>query len=140
MTSQLATMSDTEQRATLSPLESEVMEFVWRHGRVTADAVHHEFAARMNNASVRTILRRIEAKGLLSHTKEGRAFVYEPKVDAGVVARSALQRVIDRFYDGSVEQLLVGLLDGRMTDQKTLRALSDRVARAADATRKGRKG
>lgn len=128
-----------EGRAPLSPLESQVMEFIWKHGRVSAGDVHRAFATQMTNPSVRTILRRMETKGFLAHTREGRAFIYTPKVGADAVARSALRRLIDRFYAGSVEQLLAGLVDGRMTDRRALKKLADRVAAAeAGRARKGR--
>jgi predicted transcriptional regulator len=119
-----------DDRAPLSPLESEIMDFVWRRGRVSAGEVHAHFARQMTNPSVRTLLRRIEAKGFLTHTREGRAFIYTPKVGADAVARGALRKLLDRFYAGSVEQLLAGLVDGRMTDRRALRALADRVAAA----------
>jgi predicted transcriptional regulator len=129
-------MSHTaDDRPPLSPLESEIMEFVWRRGRVTAADVHREFARQMTNPSVRTLLRRIESKGFLTHTREGRAFIYTPKVGADTVARGALRRLLDRFYAGSVEQLLAGLVDGRMTDRRALRRLADRVAAAEKAPR-----
>lgn len=117
-------------RTPLSPLESDVMDLVWRLGQATADDVHQVMADRLTNPSVRTILKRIEAKGLLSHTREGRAFVYRPRVGQDAVARGALQKVLEKFYAGSVEQLLVGLLDGRMTDRKALRRLAERAAAA----------
>lgn len=123
-------------RVPLSPLESEVMAFVWKRGRVTAGDVHGQFAAQMTNPSVRTILRRMEDKGFLTHAREGRAFVYTPQVGADAVARGALRRLLDRFYAGSVEQLLVGLVDGRMTDRRALRKLAERVAAAEAAQRK----
>ncbi len=122
-------VKSSEGRAPLSPLESEIMEFVWTHGRASAVDVHRQFS-QLTNASVRTLLGRIEDKGFLSHTREGRAFVYTPRIDAGAAARGALRRLIDRFYAGSVEQLLVGLLDGRMTDRRALVKLADRVAAA----------
>ena len=127
-----------DSRAPLSPLESEIMKFVWRRGRVTAVEVHREFAGQMTNPSVRTLLRRIEAKGFLTHTRDGRAFIYTPKVGADTVARGALRRLLDRFYAGSVEQLLAGLVDGRMTDRRALRKLADRVAAAEKAPRRPR--
>ena len=108
----------------LSPLESRVMDFTWRRGRVTADDVYRELDGQMTNASVRTILRRMEAKGFLRHDVEGRAFVYEPAVDATVAARSAVRRLLDRFYGGSAAGLVAGLMDGRLIDKPTLRRLA----------------
>src|SRR3954463_15918331 len=111
------------------------MGLVWRLGQATADDVHRVMGVWMSNPSVRTILKRIEAKGVLTHAREGRAFVYRPKIGPDAVARGALRRLLHKFYDGSVEQLLVGLLDGRMTDRKALKNLA---ARAAAKRRRGR--
>lgn len=127
-----------EGRAALSPLETEIMDFVWRRGRVTAGEVHAAFSRQMTNPSVRTLLRRIESKGFLTHTRDGRAFIYTPAVAADAVARGALRRLLDRFYAGSVEQLLTGLVDGRMTDRRALKRLADRVTASEKTPRRGR--
>ena len=63
---------------TLSPLESRVMEIIWRRQEATAEQVLEALGADMTNATVRTLLRRIESKGYLEHRVEGRAFVYYP--------------------------------------------------------------
>lgn len=119
----------------LSPLESSVMAIVWRLGEATAEDVGRELPDPLTNASVRTLLRRIEAKQFLTHRIEGRTFVYRPRVEEDAAARSALRRLAERFYGGSFEQLVLGMVDGRMIDRRDL----DRLARrAARATRKDR--
>jgi predicted transcriptional regulator len=123
-------------REPLSPLESRVMEIVWKRGAATADDVGQDLGDRMTNASVRTLLRRIEAKGFITHVVRGRTFVYEPRIDAPTAARSAVRRVLDRFYGGSVEALVLGLLDGRLMDRRQLNRLADKVARADRPRRK----
>lgn len=117
-------------REPLSPLESRVMEIIWKRGHATADDVGAALGGRLSNASVRTLLRRIETKKFLTHRVEGRAFVYEPCIDAPTAGRSALRRVLDRFYGGSVEALVAGLLDGQFVDRKQLQRLATKVARA----------
>lgn len=118
-------------RDPLSPLEARVMDVVWKRGSVTAEDVVQALGDRITNATVRTLLRRIEEKQFLTHRVEGRTFIYEPRVDEGTAARSALRRVVDRFYGGSVEQLLLGLIDGAMIDRKELDRLTDKVERAS---------
>ena len=88
------------------------MGIVWEKREVTAEQVLAALGEGMTNATVRTLLRRIEAKGYLHHRVEGRTFVYAPLVDADAAATGALQRVLRRFYGGSVEQLVQGLLEG----------------------------
>lgn len=118
-------------RDPLSPLESRVMDVVWKRGSATAEDVLQALGGKVTNATVRTLLRRIEEKNFITHRVEGRTFVYEPRVDEGTAARSALRRVVDRFYGGSVEQLVIGLLDGQLLDRKELDRLADKVERAS---------
>ena len=132
-------MANTPSTSGLSPLESEVMDFVWARRAVTADDVEKALGGRLTNATVRTLLRRVEAKGFVTHRQEGRTFVYEPRVEPGVVARGLVRRLVERFYGGSVEQLVVGLLDGKMIDRRTLDQLARRVADVPAGGRKRRK-
>jgi len=117
-------------RDPLSPLEARVMDIVWKRGAATAEDVGQALGGKVTNATVRTLLRRIEDKRFLTHRVDGRTFVYEPKIDEGTAARSAVRRVLDRFYGGSVEQLVLGLLDGRLLDKRQLSRLADKVASA----------
>ena len=134
------TMSPSARRAprqSLSPLESRVMDLAWRRGEITAEALVRDLGGRLSNPSVRTILRRIEAKGFLTHRLEGRTFVYRPAVDTETVARSALRRLVDRFYKGSVEALIVGMVDGKLIDAEDLRTLSRQIDKIASSDPKG---
>lgn len=119
----------------LSPLESSVMAIVWRLGEATAEDVGHELPDPLTNASVRTLLRRIEAKHFLTHRVDGRTFVYRPRVEADAAARSALRRLADRFYGGSFEQLVLGMVNGRMIGRRDLDRLSRRVGRETKAAK-----
>jgi predicted transcriptional regulator len=115
----------------LSPLEHDVMEVVWQKGAVTADEVRAAMAARdLKNATVRTLLRRMEEKGYVTHRVEGRVFIYGAAIKPQRAAAGAVRRVLDRFCGGSVERLLVGLLEARVVDPSQLRALSRKVSRA----------
>lgn len=113
------------------------MAVVWARGEVVAEDVAAALGGRLKNATVRTILRRVEGKGYLTHRRDGRAFVYTPRLDADAAARGAVRRVMDRFYGGSVERLLVGLLDGRMIDGAQLEELQRRLRDAEQAAGTG---
>jgi predicted transcriptional regulator len=60
---------------------------------------------------VLTLLRIMEKKGYVSHTKDGRAFIFQPAVDRAVASRSALQTLVNRFFDGSPRLLMLNLLE-----------------------------
>ena len=112
----------------LGDLERDVMQLVWANGPVTAESVRERLARRLKESTVRTVLRRLEEKGYVSHTVDGRTYVYEATEARGRVAARAVQRVVDWFCNGSVEEVLVGMVDTAMLDRKRLRMLTDRIA------------
>ena len=121
-------------RKALSELEHLVMDFLWSHGPASAEQVREALAPSrpMKDSTVRTILHRLEEKGYLTHRTEGRTYIYtgvEPPQD---VAASAVRQIIDRFCGGSVEQLLVGLVNNDIVDERELQRLAQRIARRKD--------
>jgi predicted transcriptional regulator len=81
------------------------------------------------------VLRRLEEKGYVGHTVEGRTYVYQATEARGRVAARAVQRIVDWFCNGSVDEVLVGMVDTAMLDRKRLRMLTDRMAQ----TKSGKK-
>ncbi len=119
-----------KQKPALSDLENKVMGVVWKHGQVTADLVRTEFEASqpMKDSTVRTILRRLEEKGYVRHTTEGRTYLYSPTVESQNVAADAVRGIIERFCNGSVENLLVGMVDREVVSSSKLQELAKRIA------------
>ena len=116
--------------AELGELERSVLLIVWRLGSVTADQVREELDRPLKDSTVRTVLRRLEEKGYLAHSIEDRAFIYRPVQSRQRVAGRAVKRIVDWFCEGSVEALLVGMVDSRMLGQAELQRLGERVAAA----------
>jgi BlaI family penicillinase repressor len=82
---------------------------------------------------VRTVLRRLEAKGYLAHRLENRSFVYRPAETRQRVAGRAVQRILDWFCEGSVEALLVGMVDLKVLGHGELKKLAARIAEAQES-------
>jgi len=120
----------TEGMPDLGNLEREVMQLIWANGRLTAETVRERLARRLKESTVRTVLRRLEEKGYVSHAVDGRTYVYQATHPRGKVAAKAVQRIVDWLCDGSVEEVLVGMVDSAMLDQRQLRTLADKVAKA----------
>jgi predicted transcriptional regulator len=116
--------------AELGELERDVLLIVWRHGSVTADQVREDLSRPLKDSTVRTVLRRLEEKGYLTHTLDDRTFVYRPAESRQRVAGRAAKRIVDWFCEGSVETLLVGMVDSKVLDHAELRRLADRIAAA----------
>jgi BlaI family transcriptional regulator, penicillinase repressor len=114
----------------LGDLEREVMQLVWTHAPITAEVVREKLTRRLKESTVRTVLRRLEDKGYARHTVDGRTYVYHAAEPRGRVAAKAVKRIVDWFCNGSIEEVLVGMVDNAMLDQKQLRLLADQVAKA----------
>jgi predicted transcriptional regulator len=125
----------SESMPDLGNLEREVMQLIWAHGRLTAEVAREKLARRLKESTVRTVLRRLEEKGYVNHTVDGRTFVYQATHPRGKVAAKAVQRIVDMFCNGSVEEVLVGMVDTAMLDQRQLRTLADKVAKAKGGKR-----
>jgi predicted transcriptional regulator len=123
----------------LSPLEHEVMAIVWRRGDVTASQVVEDLRKPLTNATVRTLLRRLEAKGYLRHTSRGRVFVYQPVVAEAQAATGALRRIVQRFFGGSASKLVAGLVDEGLLAPADVRALSRRLEQSPPRKRRRRR-
>ncbi|WP_409192404.1 BlaI/MecI/CopY family transcriptional regulator [Bradyrhizobium sp. RDM4] len=117
----------------LGDLEHEVMQLVWAHGPVTAEVVRERLSRPLKESTVRTVLRRLEEKGYANHTVDGRTYVYHAAEPRAQVAAKAVQRIVDWFCNGSMEEVLVGMVDNAMLDQQQLRTLADQVAKAKKA-------
>ena len=103
----------TASQHNLSRREREIMDAVYARGQATATEVLEAMAAPPTRTAVRTMLRILEAKGFLKHTRAGREFVYRPTRARQQVGRSALRRVLDTFFDGSLEKAVAAHLAGR---------------------------
>jgi len=124
-------------RKPLSELEHLVMSVVWTRPSVTAEDVRLSLADRhpMKESTVRTVLTRLEEKGYLKHEVAGRTNVYTGVEAPQNVAAKAVRQIIERFCGGSVEQLLVGMVNNDVVDEQELQRLAQRIAR-----RKNREG
>jgi BlaI family penicillinase repressor len=116
--------------AELGELERSILLIVWRVGDVTAEQVREELGRPLKDSTIRTVLRRLEEKGYLAHSVENRTFLYRPAESRQRVAGRAVKRIVDWFCEGSVEALLVGLVDSKVLDRAELQRLADRIAEA----------
>lgn len=89
------------------PLELECLKALWGMGQGTVRDVREEMVGNRNLAytTVMTVLDRLEKRGGVSRRKQGRSFVYVPKLSREELQRFAVRELVDRFFDGSEESL-----------------------------------
>ena len=116
------------------------MEILWKRGSATAGEIREALAPRhaLKDSTVRTVLRRLHEKGYVSYKLEGKAFVYSGVEKPRNVAVRAVRQILDKFCDGSLEQLLVGLVENEVVDRAELQQLARRLAQEKPARTKGK--
>ena len=124
-------MSHKQNRKPLSDLDHLIMSVIWDRSSATSEDVRTALAKRhpMKESTARTLLARLEEKGYLRHRVEGRTNVYYGVDQPQSVAAGAVRQIIDRLCGGSVEQLLLGMVDDKVLNEEELQRLADKIAR-----------
>jgi len=123
-------------RKPLSELEHLAMDVLWKRAQSTAEDVRQALAERhpMKDSTARTILKRLEEKGYVKRHVEGRTNVYRVNEPPRNLAVTAVQQIVNRLCGGSVEQLIVGMVDRELLDVRELRRLAEKLARRKNRT------
>jgi predicted transcriptional regulator len=116
----------------LTDAELRLMNIIWDHAPISVQGVVDALPADLDLAysTVLTTMRILEEKGFLSHTKEGRAFVYHPVIAREDASRSALKYVLDRFFGSKPELLVQNILGDEDLSKKELAKLKKLIAEA----------
>ena len=117
-------------RKTLSNLEHLVMDVIWERSQATAEEVRGSLASRhpMKESTARTVLKRLEDKGYVKRRVDGRTNVYSGRKSRQNVAVRAVRQIVERFCDGSVENLLIGMVDAEVLDAEQFQKLAQRIS------------
>jgi predicted transcriptional regulator len=123
----------------LSRRERQIRDVLFELGEAPADEVRQTLNADLANATVRTILRNLEAKGVVTHREDGKRFLYKVIQSRKTAGKMALRRVLNLFYDGSLEDALAAhLLDNRQKVDRSqlerLKTLIDSIAKKENST------
>src|SRR5947208_16948284 len=94
----------------LTNAEHRIMEVIWAKGSATVAEVVEALKGKDAYTTILTLMRILKEKGYLSTRKEGRAFVFEPRVDRATVARKAVQQLLSKFFAGSPTELVLSFL------------------------------
>ena len=116
----------------LSRRERQIMDVLFQHGEATAAEVRGGMPDAPSYSAVRTQLRILEDKGHIKHEQDGPRYLYRPTVAKEHAKRSALNHLVDTFFNGSAEQAMAALLDdssGALSDHE-LDRLDDLIQQA----------
>lgn len=125
----------------LGHLQFAILSELWRRGEATVAQVHDTLGRERGLAltTIGTMLRRMEARGLVRHRQDGRVFVYRPEVGENDVSRSMVTDVVERAFDGRTSALVSQLLREGDFDPRELSDLRRLIEqREADLVRRER--
>ncbi|MDQ6892958.1 MAG: BlaI/MecI/CopY family transcriptional regulator [Acidobacteriota bacterium] len=100
----------------LSRRERQIMESIYRAGQATATEVLESLPDPPSYSTVRALLRILETKGHLRHVAEGTRYVFLPVVAPDRARRSAIQSLLETFFEGSREKAVAALLDASRSE------------------------
>jgi BlaI family transcriptional regulator, penicillinase repressor len=102
----------SEKTLRLGKVQYQIMQTLWQHGQATARQITDELAKSqpIAHSTVQTLLRQLEAKGVVAHDLEDRAFVFRPLYQQAQVTETPLRDLLHRVYQGSVVNLMSHLL------------------------------
>ena len=118
----------------LTERESQIMRILWRLGEANSEQVRQSLPGSPHDSTVRTLLRILKTKGYVRVDSSVRPALYRPAVAQDKVQRKAAKTLLQRFFGGSAEALVVRLLEDEELTPEQLGALRKSMLR------RGRKG
>ncbi len=100
-----------KSQETLSRRERQIMNIIYQNGSATAAEVLENLSDPPSYSAVRALLKVLEVKGHLKHRQDGPRYLFSPRVSREKAKRSAVQQLLQTFFDGSAEQAVATLLD-----------------------------
>ncbi|HEY2376372.1 MAG TPA: BlaI/MecI/CopY family transcriptional regulator [Gemmatimonadaceae bacterium] len=110
------------------PRELAVMSVLWRLGSGSVSEVRDALEEDLAYTSVLSALQTLEEKGFIRHEAEGRAYRYFPTVEAERAGGSALARVRDAIFHGSVERMFAQMVSDKKLSRKELERMRQLIA------------
>jgi len=116
----------------LSRRERQMMDILYRRGRATASEIHEAMPDAPSYSAVRATMRILEEKGHVRHEEADLRYVYVPTVPREKATRSALNHLVETFFDGSAGNAAAALLDAsaRSLKEEELDRLAQLIEKA----------
>jgi predicted transcriptional regulator len=119
----------------IEPTERELdaLKILWDRGEATvrdlSDALNGR-GAELAYTTVLSLLQVMEQKGLVAHRREGKAYIYTPKIERERTFRQMAASFLNRVFEGAVDEYLVHALQSRKFSQRELQELEEMIAEA----------
>jgi BlaI family penicillinase repressor len=120
----------------IGSLQIRVLRILWQRGDGTVHEVLEGFPAgeRPAYTTILQVLRTLERRGLVAHTKQQRQYRYHPLVQADTVECGVVHSLLSRVFAGSPQRLVARLLESDAIDPAELESIR-RLIEAREAER-----
>jgi BlaI family transcriptional regulator, penicillinase repressor len=125
------------EKATLTKLELQIMQVIWRLGASTVSDVQQGLEQELAYTTVQTMLNILEKKGKLKRKLRGRSYEYSATVTEAKASGHAVRDLVDRMFGGSSEELVMSLIKSRQIDPERIAELSKKLARQLEEEKGG---
>ena len=116
----------------LGDLQHAILRALWARDEATVTEVRAALGSTRAPTTIATMLKKMEARGLVEHRAEGRQVIYRPLVSEAEVRRSLVGELCRRLFDGDANSLMAHLVHEREIDAADLEVLQKRIADAGD--------
>jgi predicted transcriptional regulator len=115
----------------LGDLQLKILKILWQHAEATVADVHQAVSAEETLAytTIATMLRKMEARGLVRHRQIERKFLYRPAIKAEEVTRKISSHFIERLFEGNLADMIAHLLTTRQISREELTRLEALIAK-----------
>ena len=114
----------------LGDLQLKIMKIFWQRGECAVSDVFSEISKERDLAytTIATMLRKMEARGLITHRADGRTFIYRAAIDEQSVTSNMSEHLLDRLFEGSLSDLVCHLLQTRDVSRDELVKIEKLIA------------
>jgi BlaI family transcriptional regulator, penicillinase repressor len=112
----------------LTDRETQIMGVLWSRGPSTSEAVRQALPDRPHDSTIRTLLRILKNKGYV-HIRGRQPALYEPAIPRSLVQTKATKSLLSRLFGGSVEDLVLRLLEDETLSPEQLDQLRKQIRR-----------
>ena len=99
------------ERGQMSRRERQIMDILYRLGEASAQDVLDNLPDPPSYSAVRALMVTLEGKGMVTHSKESRRYIYKPAIAEKRARKSAISNLLSTFFEGKPEKLVAALLD-----------------------------
>lgn len=103
----------SQKRDELSRRQRQIMDIIYARGEATAAEVGEALPDAPSYSTIRALLRILEEKGILKHREDGPRYIFAPTVPREKARKSALTRVLNTFFEGSLANAVAALVDAK---------------------------